>query len=94
MTSQPNSHGPRTPRFDSLQQEAYLRVWRLYDRLKLLERRCEAVEIEHVRGDCGIRVRRRFEVDRADARAARLDRRDARGADAGCAAGDDRRAHQ
>jgi DNA-binding MarR family transcriptional regulator len=37
MTFQPNSHGPRSPRFDSLQQEAYLRVWRLYDRLKLLE---------------------------------------------------------
>ena len=37
MTFQPNVRGPRTPRFDSLQQEAYLRIWRLYDRLKLLE---------------------------------------------------------
>ncbi len=28
---------PRAPRFDSPAQEAYLRLWRVYDRLKLIE---------------------------------------------------------
>lgn len=28
---------PRPPRFDSPAQEAYLRLWRVYDRLKLIE---------------------------------------------------------
>lgn len=37
MTCQQPGREPRPPRFDSLEQEAYLRVWRLYDRLKLLE---------------------------------------------------------
>jgi DNA-binding MarR family transcriptional regulator len=36
----PGSAHPRTPprvRFDSLQQEAFLNLWRTYDRLKMLE---------------------------------------------------------
>lgn len=30
-------HDVRTPRFDSLHQEAYLNLWRTYDRLKVME---------------------------------------------------------
>lgn len=37
MDRPPPRRKPRFPRFDSLEQEAYLRVWRLFDRLKRLE---------------------------------------------------------
>jgi len=37
MTSRDSDHLNRPPRFDSPAQEAYLRLWRLYDRLKLIE---------------------------------------------------------
>lgn len=37
MTTEIASTQPRMPRFDSLQQEAFLNLWRTYDRLHVIE---------------------------------------------------------
>jgi DNA-binding MarR family transcriptional regulator len=37
MTTEPPEQKKRTQRFDSPQQEAYLNLWRTYDRLRLIE---------------------------------------------------------
>jgi DNA-binding MarR family transcriptional regulator len=37
MASSPSNHAPRRQRFDSLEQEVFLRLWRTYDRLRMLE---------------------------------------------------------
>jgi DNA-binding MarR family transcriptional regulator len=37
MPDEQKEHARRAPRFDSPQQEAYLNLWRTYDRLRILE---------------------------------------------------------
>src|SRR6187399_1885506 len=48
-TAKPSRRSTTKPKFDSLEQEAYLNLWRTYDRLKALEEELSAQQYNTLR---------------------------------------------